>query len=228
MSIVEILDHHRLGNLPTEQPILFFNEPVGSTCTIVAECFRKEAMTPRAELAGILMAGIISDTLNLKGPTATAKDAAILEWLAAAGKVDRESLADLIFTSGSVINAMEPEAVIRSDMKIYNEGEIRFSVSQIEELGFANFRTHAKKLMDALGVLQESEGLYFAALLVTDINRQDSLLQMVGPEEFLDQVAYSQVEAHTYDMPGVVSRKKQLIPYLTSLLRNAGLLSAVG
>jgi len=218
--IAEIIDHHRLGPLNTAQPILFINEPVGSTCTIVADLFRREGLQPSPDIAGIMMSGLISDTLHLNGPTTTSKDAIILAWLAEIAGVNSKQLADEIFNSGSVILANPPEKIVRSDYKIYEEEGIRFAVSQVEELGFGNFWDHAKPIAAALGELRDEERLAFAALLVTDINTQNSLLLVKGDATLIQRISYAHVEQdEIFDLPGIVSRKKQLIPYLASLLK---------
>ena len=220
VTIAEIIDHHRLGALNTAQPILFLNEPVGSTCTIVADLFRRENLQPSPEIAGIMMAGLISDTLHLHGPTTTGKDATILAWLASIAGVESKKLAEEIFNSGSVILANPPEKVVRSDYKIYEEETVRFAVSQVEELGFGNFWQHAKPIAAALAALRDEERLAFAALLVTDINTQNSLLLVKGDADFIRRIGYKHVEQdEIFDLPGIVSRKKQLIPYLGSLLK---------
>lgn len=218
--IAEIIDHHRLGALNTQQPILFINEPVGSTCTIVADLFRREGLTPTPDLAGIMMSGLISDTLLLNSPTTTPKDGEILTWLSKIAGVDPRQLADEIFSSGSVILASPADKVVRSDFKIYQEEGVRFAVSQVEELGFDNFWQHAKPIAQALQDLRDEEGLAFACLLVTDINTQNSLLLAKGDSGFINRISYPHVEKdEIFDLPGIVSRKKQLIPYLGSLLR---------
>jgi manganese-dependent inorganic pyrophosphatase len=220
VTITEIIDHHRLGSLATAQPILFINDPVGSTCTIIAELFRRDGLAPSPQIAGILMGGIISDTLNLQSPTSTEKDGAILAWLSRLAGVDARQLADLIFSSGSVILANPPEKVVRSDFKIYDEDGIRFAVSQVEELGFGNFWPRSRALTKALADLCSEEGLCFASLLITDINTQNSLLLYKGDPEIAKRITYPCVEAdEIFDLPGIVSRKKQLIPYLGTLLR---------
>ena len=221
VTITEIIDHHRLGALNTPQPILFINEPVGSTCTIVADLFRREGLQPSPEIAGIMMGGLISDTLHLNGPTTTRKDAILLAWLAEIAGVDSKELADLIFNSGSVILANPPEKIVRSDYKIYDEEGVRFSVSQVEELGFGNFWKHAPAIAGALQDLREEERLAFAALLVTDINTQNSLLLLKSDDDFSQRISYAHVEQddEIFDLRGIVSRKKQVIPYLTSVLK---------
>ncbi|OAM91192.1 putative manganese-dependent inorganic diphosphatase [Termitidicoccus mucosus] len=220
VTITEVIDHHRLGALNTQQPILFINEPVGSTCTIVADLFRRENLTPAPDIAGLMMSGIIADTLHLNSPTTTEKDVTLLQWLGKIAGVDSRELADAIFSSGSVILANPPDSVIRSDFKIYQEDGVRFSVSQVEELGFGNFWKHAKPLSNALQKMQTDENLSFACLLVTDINSQNSLLLAHGEESFIARISYPHVEKdEIFDLRGIVSRKKQLIPYLTSLIK---------
>jgi manganese-dependent inorganic pyrophosphatase len=220
VTIAEVIDHHRVGALNTAQPILFINEPVGSTCTIVADLFRREGLQPSPAIAGIMMAGLISDTLHLNGPTTTGKDALMLAWLGEIAGIKSKQLADEIFNSGSVILAQPPEKVVRSDFKIYEEEGIRFAVSQVEELGFGNFQAHARPIARAVHELREAEHLAFAALLVTDINTQNSLLLVKGDSAFIERIRYPHVEQdEVFDLPGVVSRKKQLIPYLTSLIK---------
>ncbi|HEY4302207.1 MAG TPA: putative manganese-dependent inorganic diphosphatase [Candidatus Didemnitutus sp.] len=220
VTITEIIDHHRLAPISTAQPILFINEPVGSTCTIVADLFRRYRLTPSADLAGIMMSGLISDTLLLQSPTSTAKDADVLAWLEPLADIKARALADLIFSSGSVILANPPDKVVRSDFKIYTEEGVRFAVSQIEELGFDNFWQNAKPLAQAVAELREAEKLVFAAVLVTDINTQNSLMLVKGDTEVIRRISYTHVtQDEIFDLPGVVSRKKQLIPYLTGLIR---------
>ncbi len=220
VTIAEIIDHHRIGALHTAQPILFINEPVGSTCTIVADLFRRDNLQPSPEIAGIMMSGLISDTLHLNGPTTTGKDAILLAWLAEISGVNSKELSDQIFNSGSVILASAPDKVVRSDFKIYEEEGVRFAVSQVEELGFGNFWQHAKPIAQAVQDLRDDERLTFAALLITDINTQNSLLLVKGDAGLIRRIGYPHVEQdEIFDMPGVVSRKKQLIPYLSGLLK---------
>jgi manganese-dependent inorganic pyrophosphatase len=220
VQITEIIDHHRLGPVNTAAPILFINEPVGSTCTIIADLFRASGLTPSPEVAGIMMSGLISDTLHLNSPTTTPKDEEILAWLSGVAKEDSRTLAEAIFSSGSVIQANTPEAIVQSDHKTYEEEGVRFSVSQVEELGFGNFWNRATHIATALDELRKRERLSFAALLVTDINTQNSLLLVKGDPLLIEQITYAHIQKdEIFDLPGIVSRKKQLIPYLSSLLR---------
>jgi manganese-dependent inorganic pyrophosphatase len=223
VQITEILDHHRLGNIPTEQPILFINRPVGSTCSIVADLFKTHKLKPEPNIAGIMMAGIISDTLLLNSPTATPLEGELLNWLSPIAGIKPEALADIIFTAGSVVINSKPAEVISSDCKIYDEGELRFSVSQIEELGFDKFWKKEDALGKALEAYRIREKLFFSFLLVTDINSHDSLLVVAGNDELKASINYPQRgQSNIYELSGIVSRKKQLIPYISSLLKTMG------
>ncbi|MFP4166018.1 MAG: putative manganese-dependent inorganic diphosphatase [Opitutales bacterium] len=223
VQITEVVDHHRLGNMPTEQPILFINRPVGSTCSIIADLFRARSLTPSPAIAGIMLAGIISDTLFLNSPTTTPLEKELLDWLAPIAGVEPQTLADLIFTAGSVIINHTPEEVVCSDCKIYDEGDFKYSVSQIEELGFNNFWEKEHELNEALEDYREKEDLLFSFLLVTDINTQDSLLLVAGSEEIKERINYPRRgQDNIYNLRGIVSRKKQLIPYVSTLLKTIG------
>jgi manganese-dependent inorganic pyrophosphatase len=174
-------------------------------------------------VAGIMMAGIISDTLLLNSPTTTAVDKELLAWLEPIAGIKPKTLADLIFTAGSVVVNNPPADVIRSDCKTYVEGELRFSVSQIEELGFDNFWANEEALEAALTKYRIDEDLYCSLLLITDINSQDSLLLVAADDEFHASIDYPQRgQNNIYELSGIVSRKKQLMPYLTSLLKTMG------
>lgn len=224
VQITEILDHHRLGNIPTDQPILFINRPVGSTCSIIADLFRSHSLTPDPSIAGIMMAGIISDTLLLNSPTTTPLEGELLDWLSPIAGIEPKELADLIFTAGSLIVNNTPEQCIRSDCKIYDEGDIRYSVSQIEELGFDNFQGKQRDLNDALEHFREEEELFFSFLLVTDINTQNSVLVVAANDEIKEAIKFPRRSSgNIYDLSGIVSRKKQLIPYISSMLKTTGL-----
>jgi manganese-dependent inorganic pyrophosphatase len=223
VQIVEVVDHHRLGDLRTQDPILFINRPVGSTCTIVADLYRQAGLTPNREIGGALMGGLISDTLNLRSPTTTRSDGEILAWLEEITGVTGGELAEIIFSSGSVVTSHEASVVVRLDRKVYEEGDFRFAVSQVEEVGFAEFWDRYDLLRTALEESRTADGMDFAALLVTDVKSQDSLLLVAGSPALIEAITYTPVyPGEIYALPGVVSRKKQLLPFLTGTLKRLG------
>jgi manganese-dependent inorganic pyrophosphatase len=214
VPIIEILDHHKIGGFETDTPILFWNNPVGSTSSIVAMCYQQAGIPIPPPIAGLLMAGLISDTLQLTSPTATAADRAILEHLEKITGVSPADLAAQIFSVGSPLLTMAPEQAIVADSKLYEEDEHQFTVAQIEELTFAHFPEKREALLDALEEHRAKQGLLFAALLVTDINTQTSLLLVRGAQELLETIDYPQESPYVWELAGVVSRKKQLLPFL--------------
>ncbi len=218
VPIAEILDHHKLGGFSSDAPILFWNNPVGSTSTIVALCYRNAGVPVPKPIAGLLMAGVISDTLLLSSPTATDIDRQVLDELSKVADCDPAVLAEQIFRVGSPLLTMTPEQAINADCKVYVEGDHRFSVAQIEELTFAHFPEKHEALLAALDKHRGREGLLYSALLVTDINNQTSILLVRGDERFLDTIDYPQRSPFTWELTGVVSRKKQLLPYLLQCL----------
>jgi|SRR5215469_1251190 len=218
LQIVEVLDHHRLASFSTDIPILFWNNPVGSTSTLVALSYKQHGVALEPAIAGLLMAGLISDTLNLTSPTATPVDATILQELSKIAGVEPGKLAEGIFAVGSPLLTLAPGEVILADCKDYEEDGFTFSVSQIEELGYAHFYAKEKVLLEALDGYRAKESSYFAALLVTDVNTQNSLLLISAPAEFLETITYPRLSPHLFELNNVVSRKKQLVPYLLERL----------
>ena len=223
IDILEIIDHHKLGNIPSDEPILFINKPVGSTCTIIADLFRSNKIKPSQSIAGIMMSGIISDTLLLSSPTSTHVDKELLSWLEDQAKIKSEKLADIIFSTGSVILNNSPSSIIESDCKIYNENEITYSVSQIEELGFNNLKGKISELKKELNLYRKRHMHFFSMLLVTNINSHDSLLFVACDNEVEEAIKFPIHSRYSaYLLKGVVSRKKQLMPFISSMLKTIG------
>jgi manganese-dependent inorganic pyrophosphatase len=218
VEIMEIIDHHRIGAFSTSQPILFRNEPVGSTSTIIADGYFRYGIPLTPSIAGLLLAGLVSDTLNLTSPTTTKRDAEILAWLEEKAGVNAAEFTAKLFSSGSVLVSQTPERAITTDCKEYVEDGRRFSVAQIEELGFDVFwKTHTA-IRQALETYRTANGYLFSALFVTDVGAQSSLLIVAGPEKFIGAVKYPEAAPGVFELSGIVSRKKQLLPYLTETL----------
>jgi manganese-dependent inorganic pyrophosphatase len=218
VEIIEIIDHHRIGTLNTAQPIYFLNDPVGSTSTIVADCFfRNQVELPRP-IAGLLLAGLASDTLNLTSPTTTARDVAVMKRLEEISGVNAATFTEKLFQSGSILISKPAMQAITSDCKEYTERDLKFSVAQIEEIGFDNFWKCKTDVLAALENYRARNYYFISTLLVTDVVKQDSLLLIAGPTSFLNLVDYPELEPGIYELDDVVSRKKQLLPYLTHCL----------
>jgi manganese-dependent inorganic pyrophosphatase len=221
VEIIEIIDHHRLGSLSTQQPILFRNEPVGSSCTIVADCFFRHGVEMPPQIAGLMLAGLVADTLNLTSPTTTPRDAEILKQLEKLSGVNAREFTDKLFASGSLLTLKSAPQAVATDCKEYAELAAKFSVAQIEEIGLEQFWKRKDELLAALEDYRAQRNYLFSALLVTDVARQSSLLLVVGDEKFIKRIDYPRREPGIYELRDVVSRKKQLLPYLTHCLREA-------
>jgi manganese-dependent inorganic pyrophosphatase len=218
-DILEVLDHHRLsGNLRTKEPVRFINEPVGSTSTIVGIMFRMRGLTPDKGTAICLCAGLISDTLHLTSPTTTQTDREILEWLSKVAGVDAAQFVKDFFAAGSLLREATPARAIEGDRKVFEENGWRISISQIEEMGLDEFWKREKELHEALTSLCKAHSLHFACLMVTDITMHHSVLLVAGDKRVAAAIDYHERSPQVYDMPGVVSRKKQLFPYLSNLV----------
>ena len=222
-EIVEVLDHHRLGGgLKSTQPIRFINEPVGSTCTLVARQFRAAGITPTAGIALCMASGIISDTLYLRSPTTTDIDREVLAWLKPlCGTVDVDQYAKEFFEIGSALRSSTPLQVISEDCKEFSEDDVRFSISQIEETGFDLFWDRKDELRAALEDFAAKNRLDFSALLVTDVVSNGSLLLLSHESEAWEEINYPRLDRSLYALKGIVSRKKQLLPLLAQLISTA-------
>ena len=218
LPIIEILDHHRLGGFTSRMPVLFWNNPVGSTSTIVTLCYNQNLRAVPPPIAGVLLAGLISDTLNLTSPTTTPIDRTIRDQLATAAGVDGDAFANELFSVGSPLLTLTAEQAIAADSKPYTEQGHRFVVAQIEELTFVHFPERKERLLNALERQQAQSDLLFSALLVTDITTQSSLLLVSGDARFTGTIDYPEVGPNIWQLDGVVSRKKQLLPYLIDCL----------
>jgi manganese-dependent inorganic pyrophosphatase len=219
VEILEVIDHHKLGNPPTSQPITFMAAPVGSTCTVVATLFRERGIRPEQKTAALLLAGILSDTVILKSPTTTARDREIVTWLEGLAELDHAAFGREIFSSCSGFSAYNtPEKAIRADFKHFTAAETVFGVGQVEVVGFDEFYGLKENLRDALKRIKEQDRLALAGLMVTDIYTETSLFLVEGKNELAHVMGYTQLEPHLYELKGVMSRKKQMVPHLLKVL----------
>ncbi len=225
-ELIEILDHHRLGNLPTNTPINFTVVPVGSTSTLVTERIVESGLSATPEIAGILLAGIISDTLNLISPTTTERDKNAVKRLSrwaftGDSPLAKETLityAEKVLNSGSGLSVRPPRDIINSDVKAYEVGEYKFSISQVEVSDLYELDEHIEALRKALEEYRENKGNHFAVLMVTDVVRGSSRILMVNPPAILEDLPFNPAADGTLLAEGMVSRKKQLVPIILSQL----------
>ena len=210
-NITGIIDHHRLDAIKTEQPIFICAEPLGSTCTIVYQQFIRNNRTPDPVTAKVLLTGIISDTLILKSPTTTGDDAVAAHVLASICRVDLEEYGLEMFSRVGGLKDKEPESAISADFKTYNESGVRIGIGQCEVTTLNDLKDYADIYSEALDVVRKRQGLDWAVLMITDVIHEHSAL-ICTEHRGNRHLPYKPVGKNIYDMPDVMSRKKQLLP----------------
>lgn len=219
VEILEIIDHHKLGNPFTTKPITFLTAPVGSTCTIIASLYRERGVEPEERIASLLLAGILSDTVILRSSTTTVRDREMVSWLEGIAGLDHLLFGREIFTACSGFSAhVSLEGAIRSDFKHFSAGDDLLGVGQVEVVGFDEFFEVKEDLWAVLKRIKKEDGLCLAGLMVTDIYSETTLFLVEGKNELAHIMGYPQREPHLYEMKGVMSRKKQLVPHLLKAL----------
>jgi manganese-dependent inorganic pyrophosphatase len=228
-ELLEILDHHRLGNPYTHTPIRFTVDIVGSTSTLVCEQTVEAGLSMPPALAGVLLAGLLSDTLILTSPTTTPRDKQAAErlarWAFAGGSPLKgetiESYGKAVLAAGAGLSNRKPEEVVNTDIKTYEAGGFKLAIAQVEVTDLMQLSDYLEPLRKALDGLRDRRGLDFAMLLVTDIVRGSSrLIISSGAPPILDDLPYPPLPDGTREAKEVVSRKKQLLPVVLGLLES--------
>jgi manganese-dependent inorganic pyrophosphatase len=226
-ELLEILDHHRLGNPYTHQPIRFTVDIVGSTSTLVTELTAEAGLSMPPALAGTLLAGLVSDTLILTSPTTTPRDKVAAErlsrWAFVGGSPLKgetiESYGNKVLSAGAGLSNRSADEVVSTDIKPFEAGGYKFAVAQAEVTDIMQLSEHLAPLTSALDTLKDKRGLDFALLLITDVVRGTSrLIVSSKAPPVLSDLPYPPLPDGTRDAQGVVSRKKQLLPAVLGLL----------
>lgn len=225
-ELLEIIDHHRLGNPFTRSPIRFTTEVVGSTSTIITERIEEAGLSAPPEIAGVLLAGIISDTLHFTSPTTTERDEKAADrlsrwafsWDSPLKGEDLESYGDAILKAGAGISTRDPNEIVTTDLKTYQSGGFDFGIAQAEVTDLLQVDKHLEELKQALERLRINKALDFSVLMVTDVVRGSSRLIIIQPPPTFDDLPYPSRSDGTRFAEGVVSRKKQLLPVILSVL----------
>jgi len=219
-KILEIIDHHRLGNISTKYPITFINKPVGSTATLITNLYREYRISIPKDIASLLLCGILSDTLILKSATVTPIDVETAEYLSDITNLDIQELGNEIILAGSRIGNRNAGDLVRQDMKEYKEGKAVYTVSQIEVGNTQEILDRKEEFFKELEVERRSRKGLFSCILVTDITTLSSILLIDCDEQFTTYINWPKQEEKIYYLQGVVSRKKQLVPLITEVVLN--------
>ena len=217
-QIVEILDHHHIGDIETTTPIPATFDPVGSTATLIVERFKAAGLKPERSTATMLLAAVLSDTVVLNSPTTTERDREVVKYLEEMLDLDARGFGMEMFEASSDVSGLSAEEIVRRDAKEYSmsSGE-KMSISQVETVG-TGLLERKEELLDALEELQEENDYLFSALMVTDIIEGGTELLCAGDCAPVERAFDSRAKNGVIDLPGVMSRKKQVAPKLLAIL----------
>ena len=214
-EILEIIDHHRLADIQTGAPIYFRNEPVGSTATIVAGMFQEKGLMPTEQLAGLMAAAIVSDTVMFKSPTCTQRDINMAERLARIAGISLQELGKEIFSS---VGDNKPAAdLIMTDFKEFHIAGHDFGISQITCLDSQKMLERSEEFLASMRTLMERRHYAMMLLMLTDVLLEGTQLLFLGDEDIIRNAFNAELRNNTVFLPNVMSRKKQVVPMLTAL-----------
>lgn len=222
-EVLEIIDHHRVADIQTSNPIFFRNEPIGSTSTIVAKCFFERGLTPSKTAAGLLCSAIISDTLLFRSPTCTPQDEEICRRLAEiAGISSVEDYAKEMFKAGTSLKGKTVEQIFNQDYKPFSIEDIKVGIAQVNTMDIDGFMPLKEEMLAYMNEKAKESSLDMVMLLLTDIITEGSQVLVVGERSDIAEKAFnSTLVDNTAFLPGVLSRKKQVVPPVTNVITNA-------
>ena len=215
-DVVEIIDHHRLGAITTLRPIRFFNDPVGATSTIIAMKFREAGLTPSKEIAGILLCGILSDTLGLRMSTTTHQDRTVVKYLAGIAGEDAENLGVELMEAGMDLSGVPLDTLLARDTKLFTLLDRSVEIAQVMVPAFAWNRARDREIGAALEKARAASGAVLSLALFTNVPENASDLYGTGDAALLAKIFGTPLPVR---LPGVMSRKKDFVPWLGEKLR---------
>ncbi|WP_005034859.1 putative manganese-dependent inorganic diphosphatase [Holophaga foetida] len=216
-EILEIIDHHRLGDIQTANPIYFKNEPLGSTSTIIANLYFEAGIRPTKSIAGILCAAIISDTIQFKSPTSTYTDKLTAERLADIAAININDFALAMFKAGSTLVGKTPQEILTQDIKEFRFTRHKIAIAQVYTMGDSGLEDVREELIEYMNMYCVQGGYNLLMLLVTDILSQGSEVLFTGQDRDLVGKAFRmETEDGRVHLDGVVSRKKQVVPVISA------------
>ncbi|MEH6945336.1 manganese-dependent inorganic pyrophosphatase [Bacillus sp. JJ722] len=218
VTILEVIDHHRIANFETSDPLYYRAEPVGCTATILLKIAKEKNISITKEIAGLMLSAIISDTLLFKSPTCTEEDVVAAKELAGIAEVDAEVYGLEMLKAGANLSDKTAEQLISIDAKEFPMGSFKVEVAQVNAIDVSEVMARQADLEQAISKVIEEKQLDLFMLAVTDILNSDSTVLALGKEANAVEQAYNvTLENNTSLLKGVVSRKKQIVPVLTDI-----------
>ena len=219
VQVIEVVDHHRIANFETTDPLYFRAEPVGCTTTILLKLFKENDVEVPANIAGLMLSAIISDSLLFKSPTCTEQDVQAARELAGIAGINAEEYGLAMLKAGADLSNKTLEDLISLDSKEFEAGEHRFEVAQVNAIDVNEVISRQKELEILMNQVIEKKGLDLFVFAVTDILNNDSAAIVLGKRAGIIETAFkSSVVDNRVLLPGVVSRKKQIVPVITEAL----------
>ncbi|MEN6327639.1 MAG: putative manganese-dependent inorganic diphosphatase, partial [Syntrophomonas sp.] len=219
-EILEIIDHHRVGDLQTLSPIFFRNEPVGSTCTLIASIFLNNNVYINKNLAGLMLSGIMSDTMIFKSPTTTDKDKRIATELQQLSGLDPLQWGKEIFARIDGFDHHTDEEIITEDLKEYVSSNTVFAIAQVETMNMSQLEERKADIVQTMHDICNQHGYALLCLMVTDILEEATELVVVGDKRMLAEEAFgNKIVNDSIFLKGVMSRKKQVVPVIYEVIR---------
>lgn len=218
-EILEIVDHHRVADIQTIGPVLFRAEPVGCTSTIVAKCYKEQDVEIPQDMAGLMLGAIISDTLLFKSPTCTPVDIKIAKELAQIAGVDVEEFGMDMFKAGTSLVGKTVEEIFNQDYKKFSFGDLSVGVAQVNTMDIEGFAPYKQDMLDYMNAVAKKNNMEFTMLLLTDVINATSEVLVAGPNpEYVEEGFKVKLVDQQASLPGVISRKKQVVPVITEAL----------
>lgn len=218
-EILEIIDHHRVADIQTIGPVMFRAEPVGCTATIVAKCYKEQGIEIPADMAGLMLGAIISDTLLFKSPTCTPTDTKMAKELAAIANVDIKDFGMDMFKAGTSLVGKTVEEIFNQDYKKFSFGDVSVGVAQVNTMDIEGFAPYKAEMLAYMEKVAVDNHMQFAMLLLTDVINATSEVFVAGPRPDYVETAFEiDLVEQQASLPGVISRKKQVVPVITDVL----------
>ena len=218
-EVLEIIDHHRVADIQTNNPIYFRNEPVGSTSTIVAKCFFESGIRPSRKAAGLLCGAIISGTLLFRSPTCTPQDQYICKKLAEIADINIEEFAKEMFKAGTSLKGKTVEQIFNSDFKPFTIEDTKVGIAQVNTMDIEGFMPLKEEMLNYMDQKAKEAGLDMVMLLLTDILNEGSEILVTGNKPEIVEKAFNvTLKDKGAFLPGVLSRKKQVVPPITNAI----------
>ena len=220
-EVLEIIDHHRIGSIETDGPVYFRNVPVGCTSTIIYQMYEENGVEIDRTTAGLMLSAILSDTLMFRSPTCTTADERAARRLAELAGVELEAYADAMFEHGGDVSGKTAEELFNTDYKIFDSGAIRFGIGQGSYMVERNRKASEALIAPYLPVALEKQGLDYIFYMFTDVRGSSTELLMAGKgaESLISRAFQVEVQDGLAVLPGVVSRKIQLLPRIINAIR---------